>query len=948
MNITRFISAILCAMLLACSGPGEQPADQRFHINTEKFKLDNGLTVILHVDKSDPVVAVALTAHVGSAREKPGRTGFAHLFEHLLFLDSENLGKGGLDKLSTRVGGSGANGSTSNDWTNYFQTVPSDALEKMLWAEADKLGFFINTVNDQVLAKEKEVVKNEKRQRTDNQPYGHTEYIVRKNLYPADHPYHWDVIGSLEDLQSATLADVKEFYGKWYVPNNVTLSIAGDFDPAQAKEWVNKYFAEIKAGAQIAPVERQPARLGEIKKLFHEDNFARLPELTLTWPGVYEHHTDEFALEILAQYLGEGKSAPLYKVLVDQKQLTANVQVEQYNSELAGRFILAVRAYENTPLDSVHKAIFEALADFEKEGIAAGDLARIQASREVEFYKNVSSVLSKGLQLAQYDIFAGDADLINQYVSKLRAVRREDVMRVYNEYLKDKPFVATSFVPKGQAGLALQGSEKADIVEEAIVQGAEDSFDASVASTYEKTPSSFDRSVEPSYGPTPEIKTPAIWKDSLANGMRVFGIQTAEVPMVQFSIRIDGGLLLENPAKIGVANLLSEVWTKGTKGKTPEEFEVALESLGAEIDVRAGNESITITGSTLARNFSATADLVTEMLLEPRWDEDELLLARQRVISRIKEQSAEPFSIASREFRKIVYGKDHIFSHSILGTEGSVSSLTMADLKQFYSEKLSPGYTSIHVVGDISKEEVADSFSKLTKDWKSREVDWPAYTMAPPPNKPTLYFYDVPGAKQSILYFGSSGPGATDPDYYPAEVVNFILGGGGFASRLMQQVRDEKGYTYGISSRFAGLSNSGYFAVASGVRSNVTLEATALVRQIMLDYGNTYTDADLEVTKSSLTKSNARAFETGNAKLGMLMDISAYNLPDDYVRQRAGMVRELTLAQVRDLSQKYVRPDNMYYLVVGDAATQYERMKTLGLGAPVMIRPDVAETIARK
>ena len=329
-SLLKFSTLLIGASLLgACTKPEQPSANnsteesaQEFVLNYEKITLDNGLEVVLHQDKSDPVTAVALTFHVGSAREIEGRTGFAHLFEHLLFLESENLGKGGLDKMSSRIGGSGANGSTSRDRTNYFQTVPNDALEKMIWAEADKLGFFINTVTDAVLSKEKQVVKNEKRQSYDNRPYGHANYVVDKNLYPEDHPYNWQVIGSLEDLQNATLQDVKDFYKKWYVPNNATLVIAGDFDAEQAKAWVHKYFDEIPRGEEIKPLVDKPAVLTDSKLRMYEDNFAQLPELRMVWPGVDLFHNDAYALDVLSQYLSEGKVAPLNKILIDDKALS--------------------------------------------------------------------------------------------------------------------------------------------------------------------------------------------------------------------------------------------------------------------------------------------------------------------------------------------------------------------------------------------------------------------------------------------------------------------------------------------------------------------------------------------------------------------------------------------------------------------------------------------------
>ena len=435
------VPVIALALIAACDS--RQSADpQALEVNEESdsgsilefetYQLDNGLRVVLHVDRSDPVVAVALTSHVGSARELPGRTGFAHLFEHLLFLESENLGKGGLDKLSAKIGGSGANGSTNRDRTNYFQTVPRDALEKMIWAEADKLGFFINTVTDPVLAKEKEVVKNEKRQRVDNQPYGHVNYVVGKNLYPENHPYNWQVIGSLEDLQNATLQEVKDFYGRWYVPSNVTLAIAGDLDVPQTRDWVEKYFGEIPSGKVTPHQEKRAVKLTETKRLFYEDNFARLPELRITWPTVYQYHPDTWALNVFTQYMSEGKRAPLNQVIIDEKTLASDVAMGGRYSELAGETILRVRAFPDTNLNDVQIAIDEAFARFEADGISERDLSRIKISQEVAFYNRIGSVLGKAIQLAQYQIFANDPGFIDQDIRNIRAVTADDVTRVFD------------------------------------------------------------------------------------------------------------------------------------------------------------------------------------------------------------------------------------------------------------------------------------------------------------------------------------------------------------------------------------------------------------------------------------------------------------------------------------------------------------------------------------
>jgi len=937
MRIRSLLFSLLMLITASVAFTQKTVTKATFKVDYEKFTIPNGLQVIFHIDRSDPVVAVSLTAHVGSAREKVGRTGFAHLFEHLLFLESENLGKGGLDKMTARIGGSGANGSTNRDRTNYLQTVPKDALEKMLWAEADKLGWFINTVTDPVLAKEKQVVKNEKRQSYDNNPYGHTSYVIDKYLYPSDHPYNWQVIGSLEDLQNATLPDVKEFFRRWYVPNNVTLVVAGDFDKAQARQWVTKYFSEIKRGEAIKPQPKRSGFVPKTVKLYHEDNFARLPELTMAWVTVEDYHPDSYPLQVLAQYLSDGKKAPLYKVLVEDKKITSNVNMFNRTAELAGQMHLSVRAFPDKDLDEALKAVNDAFALFEKQGISEKDLMRIKAGQETQFYNSLSSVLGKGAELAQYNIFAGDPGFITKDINNILAVTTADVMRVYNKYIKNKNYIATGFVPKGKIALALEGSTKADVVEEAIVQGAEGTIDASANATYPRTPSRFDRSKEPPYGKAPEIKMPAIWKDKLANGIQVYGIENNEVPLVQFEVVIDGGLLLEDPNKVGVSNLMARMMTQGTAKKTPEQLEEAIEQLGASINVFAGAEDVRIRANTLARNYQATLALLQEILLEPRWDAKEFQLLKQSIISQIRQQEANPTAIAQNNYNRLIFGSDNIRSKNILGTTESVNAITIDDLKAYYNKNISPSVARIHVVGSLGKTAITMPLASLANNWKSKPVNIPSYATPKVPEKSQVYFYDVPDAKQSVIRFGYPGLAATDKDYYPATVMNYILGGGGFASQLTQQLREGKGYTYGISSNFSGTNTPGPFTIGSSVRTNVTLESAQLIKDILQNYGKNYSDKDLETTKGFLIKSNARAFETSGAKLSMLENISKFGWKPDYVKEREEIVKNMTLEQIRSLSKQYLDANKMIWLFVGDAKTQLPRLKELGFGEPILL-----------
>lgn len=932
----KIILGFFAILAMACNQE-KSTKNPELQIDYKKIELDNGLDVIFHIDKSDPVVAVELMVHVGSARETEGRTGFAHLFEHLLFLESENLGKGGLDKMSARIGGSGANGSTSRDRTNYLQTVPKDALEKMIWAEADKLGWFINTVTAPVLAKEKQVVKNEKRQSIDNRPYGHNQYVIGKNLYPKEHPYNWQVIGSLEDLQNATLEDVKTFYKKWYVPNNSTLVLSGDFDIDQATKWVRKYFDEIPRGAEIPALEKRPGNVPETKVLYYEDNFARVPQLTMVWPTVESYHPDSYPLEVLSEYLTEGKSAPMNQVLIDELKLTSSTSMFNYVSELAGQTQISVRAFKDKNLAEIKTGIEKGFAKFEKEGISEKSLQRIKAGQETSFYRSLSSVLGKGTGLASYNTYTGNPGFVKEDIKRTLAVTTADVMRVYNKYIKNKNYIATCFVPKSSADLALENAILANVVEEKIINGVEEKFDPRIAATYTKTPSAFDRSTEPPYGESLSLAVPKVYESSLKNGLKIFGIENNEVPLVRFNLTIDGGQLLESMDKLGLANLTASLLNKGTQNKTTQELEEAIQDLGASLFSYAGKESITISGTTLAKNYKATLALAQEMILSPRFDESDFELLKKATISSLRQQQANPNAVARNAYNELIYGKENIRAKNTLGTIPSVSKITIEDVKAFYQKSISPSVAKMLVVGNIKESEVLASLTDLNTQWAAKEVLIPTYKTPEAPTVPKVYFYDIPNAKQSVLQFGSPALAITDEDYYAASVMNYILGGGGFASRLTQELREGKGYTYGIRSGFSGTKAKGAFTISSGVRSNVTLESAQLIKQILKAYPTTFSDKDLETTKSFLIKSNARAFETARAKLTMLSNMSTYGWKSDYVKEQESIVNTMTKARIKELANKYVNPDKLIWLVVGDAATQFDRMKELGYGTPILL-----------
>jgi zinc protease len=930
-----FISALgaLFLLLISCSSTGDKT---EFSIDYEKYTLDNGLDVILHTDRSDPIVSVAIQYHVGSNREKPGRTGFAHLFEHMMFQESENVGQDQFFKTIQEAGGT-LNGGTNSDGTVYYEVVPKNALETALWLESDRMGYLINTVTQSAFANQQNVVQNEKRQMVDNRPYGHNSYVLDKNLYPEGHPYSWQVIGEMEDLFNATVEDVKEFHDTYYRPNNATLVIAGDIDVEEAKALAEKYFGEIPGGASMQDMEPMPVTLDVTKKLYHEDNFAKTPQFTMVWPTVEQYTPDAYALDFLAELLSSGKKAPMYRVLVKDKKLTSRTSAYNNSRELAGGFRVSINANAGIPLAEVEDAIFESFKLFEEEGITENDIERIKAGLETGFYNSISSVLGKGFQMARYNEYAGSPSYIEQDIANIQAVTIEDVQRVYDTYIKDKPYVATSFVPKGSLDLVAENSVKADVVEENVSDAIEVSQEVSgEPEVIQKTPSSFDRSVAPAMGPDPAVVPPQVWTDEFSNGIKLYGISYDEVPLVTYSLVIKGGHLLDTPELSGTASLLAAMMTEGTESKTPEELEEAIDMLGARINVYGGEQSISINVNTLTRNFEKTVDLVEEILMEPRWDSVQFDLAKSRYINNIKRNQANPSYLAYTTFDKLVFGEGNLLAIPANGTLETVEAITMQDLKDYYASYLSPSVASLHVVGNIPLGDIEHAFGGIIERWEPREVNLPEIEIPGNPETPVIYFVDVPGAKQSVIQIGNLSPVRTDPDYDAIQTMNYKLGGS-FSGVLNMILREEKGFTYGARSNFSGNNLYGMFTASSSVRSNATLESMEIFTGEMKKYREGISREDLAFTKNALMKSNAREFETMYSRLGMLEDISTYGLPFDYITRQQEVTGAMTLDQHKQLARKYILPDNMYYVVVGDAATQLEPLKNLGLGDPVLV-----------
>lgn len=827
------------------------------------------------------------------------------------------------------------------DGTNYYETVPRDALEKVLWMESDRMGFFINTVTQAGLEREIDVVSNEKRQ-GENCPFGQSYALMLKYFYPEGHPYSWPVIGSIADLRSATVEDVKEFYRTYYGPNNATLVVAGDFNREKTKELIGKYFGEIPAQEKVEKVKPIPVKLEKTRKLVYEDQFTNVAGLDIAFPGVEQYHPDFYPLRMMALLLSYGKGSPFYKVLVEERKLTSYTNVATSAFELAGQISLSAKAFRGGNLNDIYKGMQEAFRRFETEEIKDSDLERLKIMQETMMYNVMMALESKTQTLARNNVFGGSPDRSVEELSKYKAVTKKDIMRVYRQYVKGRHFVALSTVPVGAMDLALSGSEPVNVEQDDYVgqKLASDGKAITDDESFEFTPSVIDRSAEPPLMDNkPEMNIPEIWIGQLQNGMKILGMEYTELPVVQFTIILNSGMLCETADKSGVAMLTAAVMNSGTRMKTAEELEAAFGQLGARATIGASAERMQLTGHCLKKNLPQVVQLIKEMLLEPRWDEEAMELAKTRMRESIHQSVTTPKTIARNVFRRMIYGPDNVLSRSVWRSEESIHSIQLEDLKEFYTKHISPSTATFCFVGGYSKEEVMSLLRPLENDWSAKDVKETGLNMTytAPPAK--IYFVDYPGAKQSYILLGAPAMPRISRDYYPAVIVNKMLGASS-NSLLFDVLRLKRGYTYGAYSSFDCGKYLNEFRATSSVQAAYTPEAMLLFRECIADYGNQFTAQTLDKTRDAMFRENAAAFEMPDARLDILEAIAAYELPAGFMKTQEQMLRDMTPEQAQECIRKWLNYDRMFYVVVGDAETQLDRVKKAGLGEVIVVNKE--------
>ena len=893
----------------------------------QKYVLPNGLTVILTEDHSDPIVHVDVMYHVGSAREEIGKSGFAHFFEHMMFEGSDHVKSGDHFKIITAAGGS-LNGTTSQDRTTYYETVPNNQLEKMLWLESDRMGFLMNAVTQQKFEIQRATVKNERGQNYDNRPYGLASEAVSKALYPYGHPYSWLTIGYVEDLNKVDVNDLKRFFLRWYGPNNATLSIGGDIDPKQTLAWVEKYFGTIPCGPEVTKTILPAPILNSDRYISYRDNYAKLPLLYIDYPGVKIFDKDAAALDALSLIIGQGKNSIFYKNFVKTRKAT-RVAMSSDNYELAGDISIQILPYPGETLTDMKAIVNASFAEFEKTGVTDEDLARFKGRSESSFINSLASVSGKVNELAEDQTFTGNPNQIGKKLDDIRKVTSADVMRVYNQYIKGKASVILSVLPKGNTAEPVAPDNFT------VAKDGYKSPDYGYAGlTYHKATDNFDRNVQPPAGPNPVIKVPAFWTAKTPNGIKMIGAFTNEIPQISLTLAIKGGGLMAaiDPSKAGLPSIVGQMLNDETQSYTTEQMGAALEKLGSSINVFSSAEETSFHLYTITKNLDATLALLQERLFHPKFTQESLDRIKKQAIQGFQTAKTQPANVASSVYGKILYGKDNIRTYGVSGNEKTIQNITLADVQAYYDNYFAPNIASLIVVGDVSELAIKNKLAFLNS-WKEKQVDVPAANrLENQLTANTLYLVDVPHAAQSEIRIGYLTDLNYDATgiYYRLGIANYPLGGG-FDSRLNIDLREEKGWTYGANSGFASGKFGGLFTASAAVKGSSTDSAVfEFVKDIRAYADQGITPGELAFTKSSIGQAEAGKYETNDQKAAFLGRIQQYDLKPGFIDEEQKILTGISKAEIDELVKKYLNVGKMAILVVGDKEKITPGLQKLG------------------
>jgi len=904
----KFKAAGLILVLALMAGRTfAQSAD--IDIPFQKFVLNNGLTLIVHEDHKAPIVAVNLWYHVGSKNEKPGKTGFAHLFEHLMFGGSEHASGRYIDAME-KIGATDLNGTTNNDRTNYFENVPTSALDYTLWMESDRMGFLLGSLDQKTLDLQRGVVQNEKRQ-GENQPYAVAFQLITQNTYPAGHPYSWTVIGEMADLNAASMDDVKEWFRTYYGPSNVVIVLAGDIDAKTAKEKVEKYFGNIPAGPPVAHHEVWVAKMTATHRQHVQD---RVPQARIykIWNVPQDGTPDGDYLDLVSDVLSVGKSSRFYKRLVYDDQIATNANAFVGLNEIAGQFRVQATAKPGGDLAQVEKELDEELAKFLKDGPTQEELARVKAQYQANFIRGIERIGGfggKSDQLARNQVFHGDPAHYKISMKRVQEATAEDLKAAANRWLSDGVYI----------------------------------LEVHPFPEYKAATAGADRSKPPSTGTPPALKLPKLQKATLSNGLKVILAERHEVPLVTFWLDVDAGYAADPSALPGTSSMAMALLNGGTKTRNALQISDEQALLGAQIAAFSNLDLSIVRLSALKTKLDPSLGLFSDLILNPVFPEDDFKKQQKLQIAAIQREQTTPIQMALRVFPGLLYGPGHAYSNPLTGsgTIASVEKMTREDMAKFHQAWFKPNHATLVIAGDITLGELTPKLEKLFAAWKpgpAPEKSIKNVQLAP---KSVVYLMDKPGAQQSIIIVGNVAPPKANPNEIAIQAMNDGLGGL-FLSRINSNLRENKHWSYGTTTLLWGARGQRPWLTLAPVQTDKTkeslVELNKELRGILTDHP--LSQEELAIVQDNETLSLPGSRETQQEVGNSVNELVQFGLPDDYYETLAGKIRALKSADVAEAAKIIVHPDNLIWVVVGDRSKIEAGVKELNLGELRFLSPD--------
>jgi zinc protease len=904
----------------------------------EQYRLQNGLDVILHVDHAAPLAHVEVWYKVGSKDEVPGKTGFAHLFEHMMFQGTKHIPEDAYFKYLGQAGASARNGSTSTDRTNYFETLPSSELELGLWLESSRMGFLLERPSFRAaFENQRDVVKNERRQRVENVPLGLVGQIEAETLYPAGHPYSHEVIGSMADLDAATENDVRSFFSRYYAPNNAVLLIAGDIDPARVKGLVEKYFGTIPAGPPVVRRTVPPVPTPTAERRLAMEAKVNLPQGIMAWTTVPFYAPGDAELDLASSILAGGKSSRLYRRLVYDLKVAQSVSAAHHSRVYGGIFEIRFAPMPGHTVAELEKLINEELDRLRTAPVELAELERVRNEVKTDAVSGLQSLQGVGSRLLAYNVFAGDAGYFSRDLARYEQADPAALQTWASKVLRPESRLTITIDPNPAAPIMGRLKTPVPTASKRPVAAADDL-------PTRKAPDADFRSHLPASGPKTDFKVPAVKRFRLKNGLQVVLAESHKLPLFAAQLVVRTGGAANPKGKAGLADLTASMLTEGTAKRSANQIADEIAQLGATLEAGTAWDDSWVAVSGLTEHLDRALDVWADVITHPAFADDEVTRVRDNLLSTLARRKDYPPVVAGQAFSRVVYGESHPYGWSAFGTEKTVKDLAPRDLKDFYGRYYVPGNAVLVVAGDISESALREKAEKLLGGWKGKAVVAPLLPKPTRPDKLRLYLVDKAGAPQSSIRVGLVGLDRKNPDYHRALVMNAILGGS--FKRLVMNLREAKGWTYGVSSSFDARRTPGPWTVAGEfVAAHTADSVTEILKEIDKLRSEDVTDRELQDIKDEIVKAFPARFATANQVANQMAGLAIYGLPDNELQTFCAKINTVTKADVRKMAQKYLLPNFIAVVVVGDRTSIEGSLRKI---ADVEVRDIEGEAIAAK